>query len=107
MQSTSSGVFKLTYASALLLVFMTSVLSENYRSNAQLVEFAKTIGYPSNLSAIYPDTSIHRRTPIAVLQNSLPSGLLWSTAWSKVLDPALPAVALLHEDDLLVAEQRI
>jgi hypothetical protein len=77
-----------------------SVLSANYRSNAQLVEFAKTIGYPSNLTAVYPDTAIHHRTPIAGLQNSLPSGLLWSAAWSKVLDPALPAVALL-------AEQRI
>jgi hypothetical protein len=77
-----------------------SELHENYRSSSQLVEFARTIGYPVQLSSAYPTTAIHCRIPIAELKCSLPPGLLWSDAWSKVLDPALSTVALLHDDDL-------
>jgi superfamily I DNA and/or RNA helicase len=77
-----------------------SELHENYRSSVQLVEFARTIGYPSKLTAVYPGTAIHCLTPIAGLQNSLPPGLLWSSAWSNVLDPVFSTMVLLHEDDL-------
>ena len=69
-----------------------SELHENYRSSTQLVEFARTIGYPAQLSAVYPATAIHCRIPIAELTDTLPPGLLWSDDWSKVLDPALSVV---------------
>lgn len=77
---------------------MPANLLVNYRSGAELVEYARTIGYPPNLTSAYPGTRLHLLTPVQSIQSQLPSSLLWSQSWGDVFDPQKSALTLLHDD---------
>ena len=76
-------------------------LDVNYRSNNTIVEFTKLAGYSANLTSF---SSNLRLRMVAELPNqhpaNWPKGLYWSDAWSRLLDPAYPAVCFIYEDRL-------
>lgn len=75
-------------------------LVENYRSTQQVVDYARTLGYPSNLTANYPNLALHQLHPLPDPAAGFPASLPWTPNWVDVLDPTKPVIALLHEDDL-------
>lgn len=75
------------------------VLERNYRSNEHIVEFARSIGYPSTLSAEYPHTSLHFMQNLPA-QSAYPAHLPWCGAFDDLLRPATKVATLLHEDDI-------
>jgi hypothetical protein len=78
---------------------ITCDLLENYRSSKDIVDFAKTIGYPVNLIPAYPDTKIKLLKSISSLKLGFPTNLPWSDKWSDLIDPEKSALTLLHKDD--------
>jgi len=72
----------------------------NYRSNQDLVEYAKTLGYPPKLVAfnakkdLYPLKSLD--DAIATLPPDIPS----TDAYKLLLDPAKRVAALIHDDPI-------
>lgn len=75
------------------------VLERNYRSNEHIVEFARSIGYPSTLSAEYPHTSLHFMQNLPT-QSTYPGHLPWCSAFDDLLRPSTKVATLLHEDDI-------
>lgn len=75
------------------------VLERNYRSNEHIVEFARSIGYPTTLSAEYPQTSLYLVQPLPQ-ESSYPSHLPWCAAFDELLRPSTKVATLLHEDDI-------
>ena len=75
------------------------VLERNYRSADHIVDFAKSIGYPSQLSAEYPGARLHLVQPLPQ-QGEYPSNYPWAVAFSRVLEPSTRVVTVLHEDDV-------
>lgn len=72
----------------------------NYRSADAIVQFARQIGYPTNLQANFPDTRIHLLKEIQSLQNQLPVDLPWFDSLPDLLDPQKVALTMLHNDEL-------
>ena len=77
----------------------TCDLLENYRSSKDVVDFAKTIGYPNNLIPVYPNTKIKLLRNISSLKAGFPTHLPWSEEWSNLMDPQKSTLTLLHKDD--------
>jgi hypothetical protein len=75
------------------------VLERNYRSAAHIVNFAKSIGYPQQLTAEYGATRLHLMQPLPA-QASYPPNYPWSAAFDRVLDPTTCVITVLHEDDI-------
>jgi hypothetical protein len=73
-----------------------SELLINYRSGQQLVDFARTLGYPPMLQAHTKDRRIQLVNSPA--SQTLPAQLPSSPAWSELLDPTKVVTALLHDD---------
>ncbi len=74
-------------------------LQVNYRSGAHIVEFARSIGYPSALKAQYPDARLHRLQPLPP-RTEFPAHLPWSDDYEILLRPETVVATLLHEDDV-------
>ena len=70
----------------------------NYRSNADLVEYAKTLGYPAGLKAAFPIKDLQLIQPIANVLASLPKGLPVSSAYAELVRPDRKVTALIHDD---------
>lgn len=75
------------------------VLETNYRSNEDIVAFARCIGYPASLNAGYPDTSLHFLCALPS-NASYPTQLPWCAAFDDLLLSDHKVVSLLHEDEL-------
>ncbi|WP_158245768.1 ATP-binding protein [Alcanivorax sp. MD8A] len=75
------------------------ILDQNYRSAGAIVDFAKTIGYPEELTAVYPNTSLSFTHPIPS-ESDYPSQLPWCDQYQELLDPDNQVVALLHDDEI-------
>ena len=75
------------------------VLETNYRSNEDIVEFAKSIGYPSTLHAGYPGTVL-RCLNAFPNQVVYPPQLPWCNAFDDLLSPVNRVLTLLHEDEV-------
>jgi hypothetical protein len=78
----------------------TADLLENYRSAQTLVNYAKTLGYPVQLSANNPATRIHLLNPIPAPSTGFPAALPYSQAWAQALSPDHAALTILHDDEL-------
>ncbi|MDQ7957813.1 MAG: AAA domain-containing protein [Pseudomonadota bacterium] len=78
------------------------VLERNYRSAEHIVEFARRIGYPSSLQAVFGNTALHVLAPPADegAFRAIHPNLPWSPAFPAVVDPVRKALCLLHEDDI-------
>lgn len=74
-------------------------LQINYRSNEDIVAFARCIGYSSTLSAGHPNTALHF---VRALPNntSYPPHLPWCAAFDAMLSPDHKVVTMLHEDEV-------
>ncbi|HLI27831.1 MAG TPA: AAA domain-containing protein [Chloroflexota bacterium] len=76
-----------------------TMLEENYRSNATLVELAHVAGYARSLRSYSPDLRLHLRLPLPTARPpDWPAGLYWTPAWGLLLDPAYPAVCFVYPD---------
>lgn len=77
-------------------------LNINYRSNSTLVSFSRTAGYDRSLKAHSPNLRLDLpNVPSAMLAPAgWPAQLLWVSHWAKLIDPSLPAIAFVYEDDL-------
>ena len=79
---------------------VSCALEENYRSNEDIVAYARSIGYRSSLASVFPHISLHLIAPLDTAISSLPQGLPTSTLWKEILEPSRKVVTLLHDDDL-------
>lgn len=82
------------------LPIIPTALVVNYRSNQTIVNYARTIGYPQDLRAHFPDEKIYFVEPLDTPKTGFPGNLPWSNSWSDVLDPDKPVITILHDDDL-------
>jgi superfamily I DNA and/or RNA helicase len=76
----------------------TQDLLVNYRSNRDLVDFAKTLGYPRKLEAADPERQLHSLAPISQVVSSLPPHLPKSECYEELLVPERRVTALIHDD---------
>jgi hypothetical protein len=70
----------------------------NYRSNQDLVDFAKTLGYPAELNAHVKDRRLENINNITTVVDSLPDKLPKTAAYKELLDPTRKVTALIHDD---------
>jgi AAA domain len=70
----------------------------NYRSNQDLVDYAKTLGYPLQLQAYNRDKKLHLIKPVKDSVASLASNLPQTDAYELVLDPSRKVTAIIHDD---------
>ncbi|REJ81676.1 MAG: DNA helicase [Bacteroidetes bacterium] len=70
----------------------------NYRSNQDLVDFAKTLNYPALLEAYNKDRSLHLIKKLDDVIASLPPGLPRTDAYRQILSPDRRVTALIHDD---------
>lgn len=70
----------------------------NYRSNADLVDYAKSLGYPQKLVAAAPKKDLWPLSSLASVVSQLPSGLPITTAYEALLAPERRVAALVHDD---------
>lgn len=75
------------------------VLNTNYRSSQAIVDFAKSIGYPDNLIANFPDTTLKFIGNLPDL-TEYPDHLPWTEQFTTLLSPTDSVVALLHDDEI-------
>jgi DNA replication ATP-dependent helicase Dna2 len=74
-------------------------LSENYRANATLVDFAIHAGYPTSLVSHSPTLRLRYHTPLPTAEPAnWPSSLWWTPEWARLLDPATSAVCFVYPD---------
>jgi hypothetical protein len=76
----------------------TQNLLINYRSNQDLVDYAKTIGYRQDLKAYNPHKRLEIVKDIDAVIASLPKYLPATTAYKELLLPDRKVAALIHED---------
>lgn len=69
----------------------------NYRSNQELVDYAKSIGYPEKLAAYSPVKNLVPLSDVTILP-PLPANLPASDAYSLLLDPQKQVCAFVHDD---------
>lgn len=72
-------------------------LLENYRSAEGLVRFARELGYPPALEAVFKDSRLAFHTLLA-RPDDWPGILPWSELFTGVLDPARATVAVTYAD---------
>lgn len=70
----------------------------NYRSNKDLVDYARSLGYPAKLEAAFPTRDLQLVQPIETAMKSMPGGLPKSDAYGELLKPDRRVTALIHED---------
>ncbi|MBY0504423.1 MAG: ATP-binding protein [Bryobacteraceae bacterium] len=70
----------------------------NYRSNQDIVEFAKTLKYPEKLTAHSPIKQVAELKSIGPVVATLPSGLPVTDAYKLLLDPGRRVATLIHDD---------
>lgn len=70
----------------------------NYRSNQDLVDYAKTIGYPQGLTAASKKKQLREVSPLQTVVTSMPDSLPLSRLYKELLDPSRTVTALIHED---------
>lgn len=73
-------------------------LLRNYRSNRDLVEYARMLGYPADLKAEFPTRDLQLLQPVEVVTKAMPPGLPTTTAYVELLNPERRVTALIHED---------
>lgn len=74
------------------------VLERNYRSADHIVDFAKRIGYPQQLSAEYGNARLHLLRPLPT-RGEYPNNYPWSAAFQRTLNSSTRVATLVHEDD--------
>jgi hypothetical protein len=72
----------------------------NYRSNRDLVDFAKTLGYPAELTAFSPKKDIQLIGSLDEALKTLGSDIPSSDAYKILLDPSKRVAALIHDDPI-------
>lgn len=75
-----------------------SELLINYRSNQDLVDYAKTLGYPANLVAYHPNRQLQAVNDLDAFLDNLPENLPVTNAYKELLVPERRVTALIHED---------
>lgn len=70
----------------------------NYRSNADLVNYAKTLGYPQELEPANPKKDLVQAVAFADVLTGLPAELPVTAAYEELLRPERRVTALIHED---------
>lgn len=70
----------------------------NYRSNEDLVAYAKSIGYPANLEPASPKKDLLQTSDIKLLVVGLPPSLPKTMAYEELLRPDRRVAALVHDD---------
>jgi hypothetical protein len=76
----------------------TQNLLVNYRSNQDLVEYAKSIGYPQGLTANHKTKQLKEIASLDSVVASLPTDLPKSRAYKELLLPNRTVTTLIHED---------
>lgn len=76
-----------------------SALDINYRSNDEIVEFARQSGYRQSLQSHSPALRVEMIQPAPAIQPAdWPAGLHWTPEWSRFLDSGQPAVTFIYDD---------
>jgi hypothetical protein len=70
----------------------------NYRSNQDLVDYAKTLGYPSKLKAFNGMKQLRPLKKIDSVISAMPVELPKSSGYQELLQPERRVTALIHED---------
>jgi hypothetical protein len=70
----------------------------NYRSNQDLVDYAKSLGYPVKLEARDKQKDLRPIVDVSVVVDALPAGLPKSAAYAELLRPDRRVTALIHDD---------
>ena len=70
----------------------------NYRSNQDLVDYAKTLGYPAGLGAFNATKELQAVLPVEDAIAALPAHLPETEAYASLLDPAKRVSTLIHDD---------
>lgn len=70
----------------------------NYRSNQDLVDYARSLGYPAKLVAATPTKDLVVLKPLDDVVKMLPAALPQSEAYSELLRPERRVTALIHDD---------
>lgn len=70
----------------------------NYRSNKDLVEYARLLGYPAKLQAAFPTRDLQLLQPVEIVTKAMPPSLPVTTAYEELLKPERRVTALIHED---------
>lgn len=70
----------------------------NYRSNSDIVEYARLLGYPADLKAAVPVRDLQLAQPIEPVTKSMPKGLPVTSAYLDLLKTDRRVTALVHED---------
>lgn len=70
----------------------------NYRSNQDLVDYARTLGYPPKLKAVNAIKQLRAVANVDQVIAALPPGLPTSQAYRELLVPERRVTALIHED---------
>lgn len=77
-----------------------SELLVNYRSNGDLVDYAKTLGYPLGLQSSNKTLKLHQLNDLYDIVESLPPNYPKSIVYEQLLDPEKTVLTLLHEDEV-------
>ena len=72
----------------------------NYRSNQDLVDYAKTLGYPPKLAAFNPKKDLHQLQPLDGAIGALPPDIPSTDGYKILLDPAKRVAAFIHDDPI-------
>lgn len=70
----------------------------NYRSNQDLVDYAKSLGYPAKLTAHTAKKDLISLKPIEKVVAALPASLPVTNAYVELLRPERRVAALIHDD---------
>ena len=70
----------------------------NYRSNKDLVEYARLLGYPTKLQAAFPIRDLQLLQPVEAITKAMPACLPVTTAYEELLKPERRVAAFIHED---------
>lgn len=70
----------------------------NYRSNRDLVDYARSLGYPAKLKSAFPTRDLQLLQPLGDVIKKLPTGLPVSEAYGELLKPERRVTAFIHED---------
>ncbi|MCC5611149.1 AAA family ATPase [Nostoc sp. CHAB 5834] len=78
----------------------TQELLVNYRSNQDLVDYAKTLGYPPKLQAYNLIKQIRQISDLDAVIAGLPESLPKTTAYKELLSSTRTVTAFIHEDTI-------
>lgn len=70
----------------------------NYRSNKDLVEYARLLGYPAKLQAAFPIRDLQLLQPVEAVTKAMPASMPVTTAYEELLKPERRVAAFIHED---------